>query len=117
MTLPPVIGNKLTRASALLTDGVMIRAKAFLADVNSTNLVIASGVVAGTLTCLVYITGIMINKHPEPVTFGMWLGFNAGWIGFGVRQFKIKRETHSEFSPQATPSVPPAPPTPEDKAQ
>jgi hypothetical protein len=82
-------------------DGGLSRLKGFVGDVNSTNLTIVSGLCVGIATEVAYLTAMLLGKHPEPVTFGMWLGFVASWIGFGVRQFRIKRDSHDEHGTAA----------------
>ncbi len=89
------------RIPVAVVDGTAARLKEFVADVNSTNLTIVSGLCVGIVTEAAYLTAMLLGKPPEPVTFGMWLGFVASWIGFGVRQFRVKRETHAELGPQA----------------
>lgn len=103
-------GTRIARVSAIITDGFLTRLKTFTSDINSTNWVIFTGTIVGMITALVYLTGIIIQRVPQEATFGMWLAFVASWIGFGVRQFRIKRETHSEFSPQNKPKETPSDP-------
>jgi hypothetical protein len=97
------ITQTFSRAAGKVADNTLARIKAFLADINSTNWIIVTGTFVGALTAVVYLTGIMLEKHPEPVTFGMWLSFSAAWIGFGVKQFRVKRETHIQGGPQDAP--------------
>lgn len=47
----------------------------------------------GALTGLVYFASVLLDKEPNLETFGAWLAFVASWIGFGVRQFRHKRDT------------------------
>lgn len=94
--------DRLAALPATTIDGSLHRLKGFVADVNSTNLTIVSGLAVGILTEVVYLTTMVAEKPPEPVTFGMWLGFVASWIGFGVRQFRVKRETHVEGGVQGS---------------
>jgi len=41
----------------------------------------------------VYLTGMVLGRHPEPISFGAWLAFLAGWKGINTKQFAIKRRT------------------------
>lgn len=75
--------------------------RAFLKDLPTTAWVIVTGTVVGIMTAVVYLTAVLAEVHPEPVTFGIWCGFVASWIGFGVRQFRVKRETDGSLSPAA----------------
>lgn len=70
--------------------------KSFVKDLASTNWTIFTGTIAGGLTCLVYLTGVLVDKHPQLDTFVAWLAFVSSWIGFGVRQFRHKRETFND---------------------
>ena len=47
----------------------------------------------GILTGVVFLAGVLIDKHPDPVTFGIWCGFLAGWKGINTKQFSVKRAT------------------------
>jgi hypothetical protein len=49
----------------------------------------------------VYLGAVLWERLVDPIPFGMWLGFVASWIGFGVRQFRVKRETHDEHGTAA----------------
>lgn len=79
------------------TDATIARLHRLAGELPTTGWVPLTGTVTGLLTAVVYLVSIMMKRPPEPVTFGMWLGFVASWIGFGVRQFRIKRETHDEY--------------------
>lgn len=89
------------RVSRETLDGAIARLTGFVRDLPSTNWILWTGSLISMLTGLVYLTGILVGRAPEPVTFGMWLAFLSSWMGIAVRQFRIKRETHSEHSPQA----------------
>jgi hypothetical protein len=45
------------------------------------------------LTGGVFLVGVLIGRHPDAVTFGIWCSFLAGWKGINVKQFGIKRAT------------------------
>lgn len=91
----------LLRVPTTVVDGSIARLKAFVHDVNSTNWTIFTGTVVGMFTAVV-VHACMLFKIPLDATvLGIWLAFVASWIGFGVRQFRVKRETHDEHSPQA----------------
>jgi hypothetical protein len=77
------------------------RLRTFLKDLPSTNWTIFTGTLAGLFTCGAYLGAMLQGIQPEPVTFGIWCGTIAGWIGFGVRQFRVKRETDHELSSAA----------------
>ena len=70
------------------------RLRRFLAELPSTNWVIFTGTMMGILTGLVYLTAGVLGRDIGLDTFVAWLAFLSGWIGFGVRQFRHKRETH-----------------------
>lgn len=54
------------------------------------------------LTAFVYLSILVIGAikgqqiEIDFGVFGLWLGFLAGMAGFSVKQFSIKRETHSQ---------------------
>lgn len=75
------------------------RLKAFVKDLSSTNWTIFTGTVMGLGTGLAYLVSIYVNREPALDTFMAWLAFNGSWIGFGIRQFRHKRET---FKPEGT---------------
>ena len=97
------------RVSRETFDGALTRFMKIITELPSTNWILFTGTLAGIATTIVYLTGILIEKSPDEITFGMWLTFVGSWMGIGVRQFRIKRETHSELSPQARPSPETAP--------
>lgn len=76
-----------------VTDSAIDRLHRLLGALPSTNWLPFTGVLAALATVIAYLVGFLIQRHPEPVTFGMLLGFEASWLGFGVKQFRIKRET------------------------
>jgi len=73
----------------------------WLTQMPTTSWIIFTGTLVGIATCVVYLGAMLAEIHPEPVTFGIWCGTVAGWIGFGVRQFRVKRETDATLSPAA----------------
>lgn len=77
------------------------RVQGWLKDLPTTSWTIFTGTLVGIFTCVIYLSAMLQDVHPEPVTFGIWCGFVASWIGFGVRQFRVKRETDSTLSPAA----------------
>lgn len=89
------------RVSRETFDGAIARFMKVITELPSTNWILWTGTLVGMATAVVYLTGILVARHPEEITFGMWLAFLGSWMGIGVRQFRIKRETHSELSPQA----------------
>jgi hypothetical protein len=109
----PTISFRISQGVSQSTDAAIKKIHAFIGELSSTNWVIFTGTAAGGATALVYLVGMTIPHfdkvgtitfwRPDAVTFGMWLGFVASWIGFGVKQFRIKRETADEFSPQNKP--------------
>jgi uncharacterized membrane protein HdeD (DUF308 family) len=80
--------------------GVAACLKGFVKDLASTNWTIFTGTVMGLLTGLVYLISIFTGQAPALDTFIAWLAFVGSWIGFGVRQFRHKRETHKLDGPQ-----------------
>lgn len=94
------------RVSRETFDGAIARFMRIITELPSTNWILFTGSLASGATTLVYLSGILLDRAPEPVTFGMWLTFLGSWMGIAVRQFRIKRETHSELSPQAKPAAP-----------
>ena len=74
--------------------------KDFVKDLASTNWTIFTGTMVGLLTCVVYLLSVLLEKPPALDTFIAWLAFVSSWIGFGVRQFRHKRETHKMNGPQ-----------------
>jgi ABC-type uncharacterized transport system permease subunit len=91
----------LLRVPTTVVDGSIARLKAFVADVNSTNWTIFTGTLVGMLTAVVVLACMVLKIPLDPTVLGIWVAFVAGWIGFGVRQFNIKRKTHDEHGPQA----------------
>lgn len=85
----------------IVKQAVLGRFQGFLKEMPSTNWVIFTGTLAAMMTGSVYLVVLLLELKVEPIAFAAWLGFLAGWIGFGVRQFRIKRETHDEYSPTA----------------
>ena len=73
------------------------RIKRFIAELPSTNWVIFTGTAMGMLTGAVYLVATLAGRDVPLDTFMAWLAFLSGWIGFGVRQFRHKRETHVEY--------------------
>jgi hypothetical protein len=86
--------------------------KVAINDLNSTNAQAFSGMLLGGLTGLFYFATWIIKmilafkyagvenwEMPKIIhldVFSAWLLFVASWIGFSIRQFKHKRETHTE---------------------
>ena len=68
--------------------------KAFVKDLVSTNWIIFTGTVMGILTGVVYLACVLLMKAIQLDVWLAWLAFLGGWIGFGVRQFRHKRETY-----------------------
>ena len=68
--------------------------KAFVKNLASTNWIIFTGTVMGILTGTVYLACVLLEKTLQLDVWLAWLAFLGGWIGFGVRQFRHKRETH-----------------------
>lgn len=85
-------------------DSALDRLLESLQKLNSTNWLTFSGTLMSGITGLVYLTGVMVNRHPNLDTFAAWLAFLATWLFAGVRQFRHKRYSHSEFGPQAQPA-------------
>ena len=79
---------------------LIVGLKDFVKDLASTNWTIFTGTMAGLITCAVYLLGVLLGKAPALDTFIAWLAFVGSWIGFGVRQFRHKRETHKMEGPQ-----------------
>lgn len=71
--------------------------KDFIKDLASTNWLIFTGTVMGIVTGLVYCVLLILEKFLQLDAWLGWLAFLAGWMGFGVRQFRHKRETHFEL--------------------
>jgi hypothetical protein len=74
----------------------------------STNLNAVAATAMAIATGAVFLVGVLIEKHPDPVTFGIWCGFLAGWKGINVRQFGVKRATDFRLE-AARAGVPPIP--------
>lgn len=73
----------------------------WLKEMPTTSWTIFTGTLVGMGTCTIYLATMLMEIGIEPVTFGIWCGFVASWIGFGVRQFRVKRETDANLSPAA----------------
>lgn len=99
-----------TRLTALMTgftDGSIERVQRFIATLNTTNWLIVTGTLMAALTGAAYLTAMLMGTVPEPITFGGWLAFVTGWMSNGVRQFRIKRESHIPGGPQDAPKETP----------
>lgn len=72
------------------------RLKEFVGDVNSTNWVIFTGTGAGMLTAVVVLACLAFEVQLQLEALIAWLAFCSSWIGFGVRQFRHKRETFND---------------------
>ena len=71
--------------------------KAFVRDLASTNWLIVTGTCMGTLTGIVYCAGIILTIDIQLDVWLGWLAFLSSWMGFGVRQFRHKRETNFDL--------------------
>lgn len=103
-------GKKIGKFFSLVD--VFERWKIAIADLNTTNAQIVAGIAMGIVTGLFYfatqvvkmilafqygdISGWEAPKLIHLDVFTAWLLFVASWIGFSIRQFKHKRETHFE---------------------
>jgi hypothetical protein len=86
--------------------------KEAIKDLNTTNAQVVAGLAVGGLTAFFYFATMIVKMilafqnssvsgyEPPKIVhldiFIAWLAFVASWIGFSVRQFKHKRETHFE---------------------
>ena len=73
---------------------VLRKLKAFTKDLASTNWLMLTGTVTGFITCIVFSICVLLEKTIQLDVWLGWLAFVAGWMGFGVRQFRVKRETY-----------------------
>ena len=92
--------TRLSQAIQSVVHGGAAGLKGFVRDLNSTTWTIFTGTLVGAATVVAYFALVEL-KRPVPLdSFVALLAFEASWIGFGVRQFRHKRESFQPGGPQ-----------------
>lgn len=99
--------------------GAMNRLWAALDRMPSTNAKIASGIILGYLTGVVYLTAVLLQKDERinAEAFAFWLTFVLVLDGLATWQFAKKRDTYAAPSPDSERASVPSEPPPAKPSQ